>query len=266
LLIFGGPYSNLAATRAMRAEAANLGIPRERVFCNGDLVAYCAEPQQTIDEIRDWGIPVVMGNCEESLAASAPDCGCGFETGSTCALLSDHWYAFARHRVSDDSRRWMRRLPGSIRFSFNGRQILLVHGSPSAINRFVFASTSTAEKTAEFAATDADIIVGGHSGLPFGERIGDSYWLNTGVIGMPANDGTRDGWYLLLTVQGSALRASWRRLGYDWRQSYQSMIAAGLDNGYAQALRTGLWPSMDVLPAAEKTQRGERLSPIDMFA
>ena len=47
--MFGGPYSNLSATRAMRAQATALGIPPDRIFCNGDLVAYCAEPEQTVD-------------------------------------------------------------------------------------------------------------------------------------------------------------------------------------------------------------------------
>lgn len=263
--MFGGPYSNLAATRAMRAQANMLRIPPQNVFCNGDLVAYCAEPEQTVEQIRDWGISVVMGNCEESLAEQAADCGCGFESGSACALLSDHWYDFARRRVSDDSRRWMQRLPRAIRLQVKDRHILLTHGAPSAINRFVFASTAAAEKTAEFTATAADIIVGGHSGIPFGERLGDKFWLNTGVIGMPANDGSRDGWYLLLEADGSALRATWKRLAYDWRQSQRAMTEAGLDNGYARALRTGLWPSMDVLPATERAQCGKRLSLDDLL-
>eukprot|EP00656_Telonema_subtile_P021891 TRINITY_DN22934_c0_g1_i1.p1 TRINITY_DN22934_c0_g1~~TRINITY_DN22934_c0_g1_i1.p1 ORF type:complete len:136 (+),score=1.16 TRINITY_DN22934_c0_g1_i1:113-520(+) len=92
VLIFGGPYSNLAATQAMQAEAARLGFPAQQVICTGDLVAYCAEPEATVQLIRDWGISVVMGNCEESLAQNAPDCGCGFDQGSACSLLSVEWY------------------------------------------------------------------------------------------------------------------------------------------------------------------------------
>ena len=40
LLVFGGPYSNLQATRAVLDEAARRGIPAERVICTGDVVAY----------------------------------------------------------------------------------------------------------------------------------------------------------------------------------------------------------------------------------
>ena len=38
-LVFGGPYSNLQATRAVLAEAARRGIPHQRVVCTGDVVA-----------------------------------------------------------------------------------------------------------------------------------------------------------------------------------------------------------------------------------
>ena len=78
LLLFGGPYSNLQATRALRAEAERLGIPPARVICTGDVVAYCGDPAATVDEIRDWGCHVVLGNCEESLGRDGEDCGCGF--------------------------------------------------------------------------------------------------------------------------------------------------------------------------------------------
>lgn len=73
VLIFGGPYSNFAATMAMRQKAKELAIPTERIICTGDVVAYCAEPRETVQLVRDWQIAVVQGNCEESLGAEAPD-------------------------------------------------------------------------------------------------------------------------------------------------------------------------------------------------
>ena len=65
------------------------------------------------------------------------------------------------------------------------------------INRFVFASEreTIAE---ELAQAGADIIVAGHAGVPFVEKVGGAVWFNPGVIGMPANDGTADVWYGLI--------------------------------------------------------------------
>lgn len=258
LLIFGGPYSNLAATAAMRREAGLLDIPPERVICTGDLVAYCAEPAQTLELVRDWGIHVVMGNCEESLAFNEPDCGCGFESGSQCSLLAVTWYRYADRRVDAGQRRWMRSLPRSIDFEHCGRRFRVLHGSPASINEFVFASGDVDARRAQVEQAGVDAIVGGHSGIPFGQQLGEAYWLNAGVIGMPANDGTNQGWYLLIEPGADGLACRWRRLEYDYESSRRSTIAAGMAE-YGEALASGLWPSMDILPEAERARRGKPL-------
>ena len=63
-LVFGGCYSNLEATLALRAEAQRLGIPPRLIVCTGDVVAYCADAEATVAAVRAWGVHVVMGNCE----------------------------------------------------------------------------------------------------------------------------------------------------------------------------------------------------------
>lgn len=265
LLIFGGPYSNLAATRAIRQVAAHRELAPEQVLCSGDLLAYCAEPRQTLALIRDWGIGSVMGNCEEALAQAAPDCGCGFDSRSTCAALSAEWYEFARRQIGEEERAWMAALPRMIRFRLAGRSFLLVHGGCGQINQFVFASSDAAEKQHQLAAAGVDVIIGGHCGLPFGQTLANGAWLNTGVIGLPANDGTTDGWYLLLDEQAGGVRARWQRLGYPAAQSRAAMDAIGLSPAYAGALSSGLWPSEEVLPAAERAQRGRALHVPDLL-
>lgn len=79
VLVFGGPYSNLSALRALVGRALELGIAPERMICTGDLVAYCAQDSETVSEIRRLGCTVVAGNCEKQLANNAMTCGCGFE-------------------------------------------------------------------------------------------------------------------------------------------------------------------------------------------
>jgi len=264
LLIFGGPYSNLAATQAIKTLAEAEGLGPEQIICSGDLVAYCAEPRQTLALIRDWGIPVVMGNCEEALAEDAGDCGCGFETGSTCAGLSVDWYDYARRQIGADNRAWMAALPRAIRFDLAGRSCLVVHGGVSQINRFIFASSDIEEKDRQLSEAAVDVAIGGHCGLPFGQRLAHGVWLNAGVIGMPANDGTADGWCLLLDVEGDAVRARWLRLTYDAAASRRAMDAIGLSPAYAKALISGIWPSRDILPKAEQSEQGRPLSILDL--
>lgn len=79
MLVFGGPYSNLQATEAVLSEAARRGIAQDRILCTGDVVAYAADAAACCDRMMESGALVLMGNCEENLAAEAEDCGCGFE-------------------------------------------------------------------------------------------------------------------------------------------------------------------------------------------
>lgn len=75
---------------------------------------------------------------------------------------------------------------------------------------------------------------------------------------MPASDGSLDGWYLLLSPVNGGIRAGWHRLRYDWRRAQLVMRQSGLADGYADALGTGLWPGMNVLPMVSVPGRERR--------
>lgn len=258
ILVFGGPYSNLQAVAAMRATADTLGIPPQRCICTGDVVAYCVEPVEAIAAMRDWGCHVVAGNCEEQLAAAAPDCGCGFEEGTECDRLAKDWYAFATQRISAIDRTWMGVLPKSMVFTLAGLRFRVIHGGVDVINRFVFASEKAA-LSQQMQQADADVVVAGHCGIPFIGKAGRGIWFNPGVIGMPANDGTPDGWYGLIEHTAGEVVLSTHRLAYDHHAAAAAMRRWGHANGYARALVTGLWPSLDVLPPAERAATGRRI-------
>ncbi len=258
ILVFGGPYSNLKATEAMRARADALGIPPHRVICTGDVVAYCAEPEETARLVADWGCHVIQGNCEQQLAEGAADCACNFEEGSSCDLLAKGWYPFANGRLSTGMREWMGALPETLRFMASGLTLQVVHGGVAQVNRWVFGSQKDV-LAEEFGTTDADVVIAGHCGLPFISKIRGRVWFNPGVIGMPANDGTPQVWFGLVTRKGDSVVLSTHRLDYDHVAAAANMRRFGYANGYARSLVTGLWPSLDILPDEERLATGKRL-------
>ncbi len=262
VLVFGGPYSNAQATRALLAEAERRGIPPSRMICTGDVVAYCADPQTTVDLIREAGVAVVMGNCEESLGAGAADCGCGFEKGSSCDLMAVRWYAYASQALDQGAKAWMRALPRRIGFSLAGRRLLAVHGGVDQINRYIFPATPVAEKIAEVEQGGADGVIAGHSGLPFSQILGDRLWHNAGVIALPANDGTPRVWYSLLMPGTDGIAIEHHALSYDHAGAAGAMRTAGLPPAYAEALETGLWPDDGIMPQADRQNRGLALAPL----
>jgi predicted phosphodiesterase len=259
LLVFGGTYGNLQATEALFAEAERLGIGPGAMVCTGDLAAYCAQPRETVQLVRDKGVPVVMGNCGEALAGDAEDCGCGFEEGTACDLLARQWYDFCRARIGADDKRWMSSLPRRITVEIGGRRLVALHGGVRAINRFVFPSSPETDMSEELRVAGAEGALAGHSGIPFVQYPGGGLWLNSGAVGLPANDGTPRVWYALLEECEGGLKASLKALAYDHATAARRMHEAGLANGYAACLESGLWPSLDVLPAAERRRTGQPL-------
>jgi predicted phosphodiesterase len=230
------------------------------------VVAYCAEPQATVTLLRENNIAVVMGNCEEQLGSGAEDCGCGFEEGTACDLLSIQWYAHAAAHLDDDAKAWMCALPRLIKLEMAELELVVIHGSVSEIAQFVFASTPEPVLAREIDLAQCDGVIGGHCGLPFTRVIEGRFWHNPGVIGMPANDGTPRVWYSILTPREGGLEIQHHALTYDAAVPAQKMRNEELPAGYADCLENGLWPSLDVLPEAEKALTGQAIdlsSPIN---
>ena len=260
VLVFGGCNSNLEATRALRSEVERLGIAPGNIICTGDVVAYCADPVATVDLVRDWGVHVVMGNCEESLGWSKDDCGCGFEEGTACEALSVDWYGYSDRLLGDDARAWMRGLPRRLDLQIGTRRLAVIHGAVDLVNGFVFASTPWHEKVRQISLSGCDGVIGGHSGIPFTDEREGLLWHNSGALGMPANDGTQRVWYSLLVPTRDGVDVSLHPLEYDAGTAARKMRERGLPAGYADALETGLWPSCDVLPPRERAERGTPLA------
>ena len=255
-MVIGGPYSNFEATQAILSEAARREISSDRIICTGDVVAYGADPAATVEIIRNTGCHVVMGNCEESLAAGAADCGCGFPAGSACERLSAAWFSHAMAELGNDALAWMAGLPRRIDVEIGGYRLAVVHGGVERINQFIFASTATEIKDEELGKAECDGVISGHCGLPFTQMIGGRLWHNAGVVGMPANDGTPRAWYSIVIPERDGISIEHRALAYDYVAAAAKMRGAGLPEEYAGALETGLWPNCDVLPWKEVRERG----------
>lgn len=247
IVVFGGPYSNLQATQSVLSVVEVLNA---RAICTGDVVAYCADPMATVTAVRQAGVHVVAGNCERQLGAGAKTCGCGFDAGSTCDLLSARWYAHADAHVASQAREWMRDLPDIAVFTQAGRRFAVIHGGATDVSRFLWPNSADTEFAEEMEVIQrvvghVDGVLCGHSGVAFQRQVAHVRWVNAGAIGMPAHDGRQTTRYAVLKDG----RAELHDLTYDAVSAHDAMVAAGLSQGYHAALLTGYWPSEDVLPS-----------------
>ncbi len=259
LLIFGGVYSNLQALSQLKVEALRLNIPPSRIICTGDIIAYCAQPVECLDFIRSWGIHLINGNVEINLLNESDDCGCNFSEGSRCDVLSKRWYPYAQAALSDSDRTFIERIPDHITFQWNGHKCFVLHGGYHNVSEFIFKSTDWSIKKAILDELKADIVFAGHCGLPFHQSKNNKYWINAGVIGMPANDGNTNTWYSVLDYKNNKIEISYHPLKYDHVTAAKLMDKNNLPKAYSKTLLTGIWDNCDILPAVESRQQGNTL-------
>ena len=277
ILLFGGVYSNLQALQALKAAAEKHGIPPSNIICTGDTPGYCADPEACLDIVENWGIHAIAGNVETNLVNGTDDCGCGFGDGSRCDMFAKLWYTFAAANVSKKNLAYMANLPDMLRFEYAGKKVVVLHGSPENQSEFVWKSTPKEIKQKYCEAVKADIVIGGHCGLPFTDTLTNAdlsraepinnqlslitnhlspLWLNPGVIGMPANDATPRTWYAILN-DSEELSATFHELHYNHTAAKSRMLDdRRLPVSYAATLSTGIWDNTEIMPPAEEAQQG----------
>ena len=253
VLLFGGAYSNVQALDALIATASARGILPSHCIFTGDVVAYGADALACTERLAGMECHAILGNCEQQLLDGAIDCGCGFEKGTACDLASKMWFDHASKRIGPRAAEFWGDVPDWLTFTHSGKRYAAIHGGAKDVARFIWPSDTDAVFEAEFALIEAeagsiDAVICGHSGIPFERKIGARRWINAGVIGMPPNDGRPETRYAILSGDGVRFHS----LSYNTEGAARAMEFAGLTQGYEAGIRSGIWPSEDVLPSTLK--------------
>jgi diadenosine tetraphosphatase ApaH/serine/threonine PP2A family protein phosphatase len=252
LAVFGGPYNNHLALRAVLEDARRRGAAR--LFCLGDLGGFGPSPGKIYPLLEADGVFTIAGNYDRSLAARRDDCGCGYThpDDNRYAQLS---YDYTNRRTTDDERRRLAALPDAARFARGGRRWHLCHGSPRRTNEFLWESACAdvfLERLVREA--EADTILCTHTGLhwqralPSGARV-----INVGAVGRPANDGRPEVWYAWIAP--GADDAEFVRVAYDHEALAREMESEDLPAPFVETIRTGWWTTcLEILPAKERAR------------
>lgn len=252
LAFIGGIYSNYHALVATLADIEHRGT--DATWFLGDLGAFGPHPDRVPELVIERGIPGIQGNYEESLSSGASDCHCGY-TDPRDNHYAQISYDYTFEHTSDAHKRWMGRLPRSIRLDIGGVRILLSHGSPRQINEFLWRSTSPDPFLHRLCDQfDADVILCTHSGLHWHKALGGGrHVINAGVIGRPANDGQTNVWYTRLTIAGGGVDVEFVPIVYDHAALSREMRRERLPEEFIETIETGWWTTcLEVLPAKER--------------
>jgi predicted phosphodiesterase len=251
LAVIGGVYSNHLALRAVLDDIASRGS--DLTWCLGDLGGFGPHPDRSAECLRAAGVPMLRGNYDDSIGHDRADCACGY-TDPRDNAFAQRSYDYTVARTSADHKRWMRELPEQHRITVGGRRVLLCHGSPRRVNEFLWDSTCSDAFLEWLCDTfAADVIVCGHSGLPWHRSLPSRRdVVNIGAIGRPTNDGIIGARYAEIML-GDGVRVAFHRVAYDTEALAHEMEVERLPAEFIETLRTGWWTTcLENLPAKER--------------
>ena len=232
--IFSDTHSNLPALEAVLSDIEKQGV--NKILHCGDLVGYGPFPNEVIDLIRNKGIAGVMGNYDDGVGFGRNECGCAY-TDRTQELLGHRSLEWTKTHITEENKKFLRSLPHELRFSQGAFEVLIVHGSPRKINEYLYEDRPLKTFNRLLETGRCNLLVCGHTHLPYHKVIGDKHIVNVGSLGKP-KDGDPRAAYTLLTLTED-LGVSFRRVAYDVERIAMAIEASELPCEYAEMTRRG---------------------------
>jgi putative phosphoesterase len=229
IAIFSDIHGNLSALDATLADIRRQNP--ERVYCLGDLVGYAPFPNEVTERIRNAGFPTVMGNYDDGVGFERHECGCAYKAPLD-RELGQRSLEWTKAHTTDENKAFLRTLQREIRFDVDGRRVLLVHGSPRKMNEYLFEDRplSSFERLAR--SSNADVIVFGHTHVPYTKSAGDVLFVNVGSVGKP-KDGDARACYILLDLT-SPQPVTFHRVAYDVASTADAIRRSDLPDKFAR--------------------------------
>ncbi|MGQ9622149.1 MAG: metallophosphoesterase family protein [Candidatus Caldatribacteriaceae bacterium] len=210
LAVFSDIHANLPALLSVLEDIEKARV--DTAVCLGDLVGYAPFPNEVIEEIRKRKIPTVMGNYDQGVGFDLEDCGCAYPTEEEKALgrVSLSW---TREVVSLENKHFLRELLPRHELTEGVFRFLFVHGSPRRINEYLFPDRPDKSFLHMMEKEKANVLICGHTHIPFLRKIGELFVVNDGSVGRPKDGDWRATWVLLEV--GEELKVHFRRCEYD---------------------------------------------------
>ena len=239
IALFSDVHANLPALEAVLDDIERRGP--DMAFCLGDLVGYAPWPNEVVEAVRERWIPTIAGNYDVGVGRNSDDCGCAYETDEE-QRRGDRSIGWTNEVITDANRRYLDGLPRHLRVNAgeggDGRELLMVHGSPRRINEYLYEDRPDGSFRRLLDGYDADLLAFGHTHKPYTREISDAgRVVNIGSVGKP-KDGDPRACYVLLTF-GDEIEIEFVRVDYDVEKAARAIEESPLPDPFAQMLREG---------------------------
>ena len=235
-------HSNIYALNEVLADIKNRHV--DLTVCTGDLVGYATRPNEVIETLRKEKILTIMGNYDEAIGNFKIICGCDYPDPKDAekAGLSMH---FTSEETKPENKTYLRNLPKEATFTFNNKTIKFVHGSTRVINEYLKENSKEAEEV--MGELVEDILVCGHTHIPYSKYYGEKLLVNAGSVGKPKTN-TPDANYVIIDIQNedeigqkeSSVKVEIIEVDYDFEKMAREIEENEiLPNDFARLIREG---------------------------
>ncbi len=160
-----------------------------KILCAGDVVGYGPDPVACCGIVRKLKIPVVKGNHDDNMDLNRIG---WFNREAQQALI------WTTDKIGRGEKDWLLNLPKKHREEILGKKIVMVHGSPQdMLYEYVTEETPTDTLRHFLNMTGADVLVMGHTHMPFVRKFGKKLIINAGSVGQPRDSDPRACYVLL---------------------------------------------------------------------
>ncbi len=234
IAVLGDIHSNLPALEAVLEDLSSQGI--NQVYCVGDLVGYGPKPNEVIEIIKAKRIVTVMGNYDDAVAFNLPVCGCNYKSDAE-RRRGEMSLSWTKAKLTQENRAFLQELPEELSVSLGNRHLLLFHGSPRALNEYLYDFDDVEVFRDIIINYPADIYIFGHTHMPYIKKISDKLFINAGSVGLP-KDGNPEACYAIVEISAET-KVTFKRVSYPAEQTAEDIIKAGLTEEFAEIVRTG---------------------------
>lgn len=188
-------HSNVYALNEVLADLKKRNV--DLTVCTGDLVGYATRPNEVIETLRREKILTIMGNYDEAIGNFKIICGCDYKDPKDAekAGMSMH---FTGQETTPENKEYLRNLPKEATITFNNKTIRFVHGSTRIINEYLKENSKEAEEV--MSELVEDILVCGHTHIPYAKYYGEKLLVNAGSVGKPKTN-RPDANYVIIDIQ-----------------------------------------------------------------
>lgn len=216
--VIGDIHSNKYALESAIADINKRNV--DFIVSTGDLVGYLPFPNEVIELVRKNKIMVVQGNHDKFIGESTKVIQENLVGISDNDIQSNASSYFTNLTITDDNRKYLRNLSDKITIDCNGLKIVIVHGSPRAIDEYLYEDSEILKSLLE--SIDEDIIICGHTHIPYHFQTNKKHIINVGSVGKPRH-GSSMSTYAIVEIISGEVKSETIQVPYDLSKITESI-------------------------------------------